>query len=218
MRACIDSLKAETDKQASFHQLLAQQMRTDMENVVNEFHTKQQQFKKITQATIERQHKAKQVQENYVQKAKEKYEFDCQKINSYTAQSSLVQGKELEKVQVKLQRAEQTVQANERDFASFTKALAETTAKWELDWRAFCDKCQDMEETRMDFLKDVMWAYANSVSTVCVSDDEVSFSPVSQRNRLTQVISRANASDSLSNNSRLLAIWRTSLIDTALAQ
>lgn len=172
MRACIDSLKAETDKQASFHQLLAQQMRTDMENVVNEFHTKQQQFKKITQATIERQHKAKQVQENYVQKAKEKYEFDCQKINSYTAQSSLVQGKELEKVQVKLQRAEQTVQANERDFASFTKALAETTAKWELDWRAFCDKCQDMEETRMDFLKDVMWAYANSVSTVCVSDDE----------------------------------------------
>lgn len=46
--------------------------------------------------------------------------------------------------------------------------------KWEQDWRAFCDACQDMEEDRMEFMKDNMWAYANAVSTVCVTDDEVS--------------------------------------------
>ncbi|KAG6805199.1 hypothetical protein H0H93_005352, partial [Arthromyces matolae] len=29
-----------------------------------------------------------------------------------------------------------------------------------------------MEEQRMEFMKDNMWAFANAVSTVCVSDDE----------------------------------------------
>lgn len=35
------------------------------------------------------------------------------------------------------------------------------------------DSCQDLEAERLEFMKDNMWAYANAVSTVCVSDDEV---------------------------------------------
>ena len=134
------------------------------------------------QTGIEKEFKAKQTQETYVNKAREKYEQDCVRINSYTAQSSLVQGKDLDKINVKLERAQQTVQSNERDFANFAKALADTTQKWELDWKAFCDSCQDMEELRMEFMKDNMWAYANAVSTVCVSDDEV-------RNNIFHVLS-----------------------------
>lgn len=125
------------------------------------------------QAGIEKEFKSKQQQEAYVNKAREKYESDCVRINSYTAQSSLVQGKDLEKINLKLERAQQTVQANERDFANFAKAVQDTTQKWEQDWKAFCDLCQDLEETRMEFMKDNMWTYANHVSTVCVSDDEV---------------------------------------------
>lgn len=129
--------------------------------------------KKTFQAGIEKEYKAKQTQEAYVNKAREKYEQDCVRINSYTAQSSLVQGKDLDKINLKLERAQQTVQSNERDFANFAKALADTAQKWEQGWKAFCDSCQDMEEYRMEFMKDNMWAYANAVSTVCVSDDEV---------------------------------------------
>ena len=33
--------------------------------------------------------------------------------------------------------------------------------------------CQDIEDERIEFIKDNIWAYANGVSTVCVSDDEV---------------------------------------------
>ena len=95
------------------------------------------------------------------------------RINSYTAQSSLVQGKDLEKLHLKLERAKQTVTANERDFANFSRALQDTVQKWEKDWKGFCDGCQDLEEERIEFMKDNMWSYANAVSTVCVSDDEV---------------------------------------------
>lgn len=36
-------------------------------------------------------------------------------------------------------------------------------------------KFQDLEEERLDFTKSSLWTYANIASTVCVSDDAVSW-------------------------------------------
>lgn len=71
--------------------------------------------------------------------AREKYESDCVLINSYTAQSTLLQGKELDKIYVKLDRAQQTVQANERDYQNFARALGDTSKRWEGEWKTYCD-------------------------------------------------------------------------------
>jgi len=147
--------------------------RSELEGQVAAFTAKQQQHKKVYQAAIEKEYGIKQTREQHAAKAREKYESDCVRINSYTAQSTLVQGKDLEKIHLKLERAQQTVQVNENDYVQFTRVLQETMQKWEQDWKAFCDCCQDLEEERMEFMKDNMWAYANAVSTVCVSDDEV---------------------------------------------
>ncbi|KAI6043491.1 hypothetical protein EDC04DRAFT_710864 [Pisolithus marmoratus] len=172
LRNSIDTLRLETDKQAGGHMQLAQQLRTEIEGSVAAFATKQQQHKKIYQTAIEKEFRTKQTREQHASKAREKYESDCVRINSYTAQSTLVQGKDLEKINLKLERAQQTVQLNENDYAQFTRVLQETVQKWEQDWRAFCDSCQDLEEERLEFMKDNLWSYANAVSTVCVSDDE----------------------------------------------
>ena len=174
LRNSLDTLRLETDKQAGYHQNLAKQIREDLEAPTSNFIARQMHHKKTFQAAIEKKFKTKQQQEFHVNQAQEKYKSDCLRINSYTAQSGLMQGKELEKIQIKLERAQQTVQANERDFANFAKNLQTTVTEWEQDWKAFCDSCQDQEEERMEFMKDTMWAYANAVSTVCVSDDEVS--------------------------------------------
>lgn len=123
---------------------------------------------------MEKRFKAKQAQEAYVSKAREKYKGDCIRITSYTQQSTFAQGKDLERIQAKLKRAQLTVQANEKDFESFTNALVDLTPAWEVEWKSFCDTSQDLEEDRMDFMRDILWTYANHVSTVCVSDDEVS--------------------------------------------
>lgn len=177
LRISLDTIKAETERQSQHHQGLAQQIRTDLEAPVAAFHARQLQQKKQHQVPIEKEFKNKQAQEAHVTKAREKYEADCMRINSYTAQSSLVQGKDLEKITVKLERAQQTVQVNEKEFSNFAKILQETTQKWEQSWKTFCDVCQDIEEQRIEFVKDNMWAYANGVSTVCVADDEVRFQP-----------------------------------------
>lgn len=174
MREALDAIRLETDRQAGFHLTLAQTIRTDLEGPTSAFYSRQLDLKKNSQAAVEREFKAKQTQEGYVLKAREKYEQDCMRINSYTAQATLVQGKDLEKIRLKLERAEQTVGANERDFANFAKAYGETAQKWEKVWKDFCDRAQDVEEERLEFTKDILWAYANSISTVCVSDDEVS--------------------------------------------
>lgn len=173
-------MRLETDKQASYHQTLSRQIHDDLETPVANFVARQANHKKTFQAAIEKKFKTKQQQEFLVNQAGEKYKSDCLRINSYTAQSTLMQGKELEKIHVKLERAQQTVQANERDFANFARNLQTTVAEWEQDWKAFCDSCQDQEEERMEFMKDTMWAYANAVSTVCVSDDEVCIGAYSQ--------------------------------------
>jgi hypothetical protein len=172
-RNSVDTLRQETDKQASFHIQLAQQIRNELETPVAAFVARQSQHRKGYQATIEKQFKTKQAQEVHVNKARERYEQDCLRINAYTAQSTLVQGKDLERISVKLERAQQTVHANEREYANFARALRDTVAKWEQEWKQFCDSCQDLEEERMEFTKDNVWVYANAVSIVCVSDDEV---------------------------------------------
>ncbi|TFY80260.1 hypothetical protein EWM64_g3754 [Hericium alpestre] len=136
------------------------------------FVARQTAHRKTQQAAIEKQFKTKQAQEAHVTKAREKYEADCLRINGLTAQATLVQGKDLEKIQRQLERTQQTVGANEKDFANFARILQDTTVKWEQEWKAYCDGCQDLEEERMEFTKDNVWAYANAVSMVCVSDDE----------------------------------------------
>ena len=152
---------------------LAQQIRKDLENPVTAFVARQAQHRKTHLAAIEKQFKAKQAQEVHVNKSCEKYEQDCLRVNAYTAQSTLVQGKDLERIYVKLEPDQQTVHANEREYTDFAPAVQESVAKWEQDWKQFCDSCQDLEDYRMDFTKDNLWAYANAVSMVCVSDDEV---------------------------------------------
>ncbi|KAF7290037.1 hypothetical protein HMN09_01308700 [Mycena chlorophos] len=172
LRASFEAIRTETENQSKYHGTLANEIRTSLEGQTSAFYAKQQHHRKTYQSGIEKEFKAKQLQEGHVAKAREKYETDCMRINSYTAQLGLVQGRDAERIHLKLEQTKKTVLQNERDFANFARALAETVAKWEADWRVFCDSCQDLEDDRINFMKDNMWVYANAVSTVCVSDDE----------------------------------------------
>ena len=104
-------------------------------------------------------------------KSREKYEQDCLKLNSYHANQALTQGKEAEKLQSKVERVRQTIGQNEQDFRQFVRVLEGTQAKWEQEWKVFCDAVQDEEEERLAATKDIIWSYANAVSQVCVEDD-----------------------------------------------
>ncbi|CAE6443076.1 unnamed protein product [Rhizoctonia solani] len=172
LRTSFDTVRLETDRQASSHMAISQQIKRDLEQPIADFVAKQAAFKKSVQGPVEKLFKTKQTQENHVNRTREKYESDCIKINAFTGQSALVQGRELDKLHLKLEKLQETVKINEREFSNFVRALADTTRKWDTEWKTFCDQCQDLEDERIEFMKDNMWNYANSISTVCVSDDE----------------------------------------------
>ncbi|KGB80283.1 septation protein imp2 [Cryptococcus deuterogattii R265] len=167
----LQHLLSETAQQASYHSSLSNEIRQTVENPSAELVMRMSNLKKGLQAAVEKAHKNKGLQEGHVQKARDRYEQDCLKLNSYTAQSSLIQGKELEKLHTKLDRVRQTIGSNENDFRQFVKVLEVTHQKWEQEWKDFCDHVQDLEEDRMAITKDLMWVYANAVSQVCVEDD-----------------------------------------------
>ena len=169
----MDTLRIETEAQAQNHLKLARQIRTDMDEVTAAFYGKQINHRRTIQAPLERKSRDKQNQESYVKKSREKYEGDHLRIHSYTQQTTVMTGADLQKVQQKLARAQQTLQGNEKDYGRFTKELLELLPIWEKEWKEFCDSCQDLEEERLDFMKDIIWAYANAFSTVCVEDDVV---------------------------------------------
>jgi hypothetical protein len=96
-------------------------------------------------------------------------------------ESHVSKGKDLERTSVKLGSAQRTVHANEREYTNFPRVPQDPVAKWEHDWKQFCDSCQDLEEERMEFTKDNVRTYTNAISTVCVNDDEVCLQIVSLR-------------------------------------
>ncbi|CAK5266105.1 unnamed protein product [Mycena citricolor] len=172
LRNSLDTLSLETEKQGVAHLEFASQIRSELEAQTTAFLSKQITHRKNLQGPLEKRFKVKQTQESYTLKAREKYESDCLRIASYSQQISVNPGKDVERLQLKLRRAQQTVQANEKDFANFTKTVMDMTPLWERDWKNFCDASQDLEEDRLDFMRDIIWMYANAVSTLCVSDDQ----------------------------------------------
>ncbi|KAL1678220.1 hypothetical protein EV122DRAFT_290452 [Schizophyllum commune] len=172
LRNSLDTMMHETEEQAAAHELLCSQIRSELEAHTTQFLAKQKEHRKHKQTLMERNLKAKQAAESRVVKARERYEGDRLKIASYTQQMAITRGQELERLQGKLEHVQQTIKTNERDFEQYTRALGDLVPMWETDWKEFCDLCQDLEEERMDFMKDVLWNYANAVSALCVSDDQ----------------------------------------------
>lgn len=68
LRVSLDSLRTETENQASSHAALCKSMRTELEDPATAFVTKQAQFKKTAYSNIEKAFKVKQQQESIVAK------------------------------------------------------------------------------------------------------------------------------------------------------
>jgi hypothetical protein len=83
----------------------------------------------------------------------------------------MVMGQEERKNKAKLEKTQISLATSNTEYEAAVKALEETTARWNREWKAAADKFQDLEEERLDFSKSSLWTFANIASTVCVSDD-----------------------------------------------
>ncbi|KAJ9610524.1 formin-binding protein [Cladophialophora chaetospira] len=171
LRASLDVARGETESMGKQHALIAQQMKSELEEPLTAFAGAIKERRKIVQNGIERLHKMKQAQTAQVNKCRDKYEQDCLRIKGYLAQGHMVMGQEERKNKAKLEKTQINMASNSNEYEAAVKVLEETTGRWNKEWKSACDKFQDLEEERLDFTKSSLWAFANIASTVCVSDD-----------------------------------------------
>ncbi|CAG8554328.1 16375_t:CDS:10 [Acaulospora colombiana] len=194
LREALEVARLELEENAKDHMNLSHKMKLELEQELSNFMIKQKEKRKSQQSIAERSLRNKQGQAALMQKAKEKYEAECIKIAALLSSKATVVGKELEKLNLKIEKAQISAKAAGKDFylncylinyisliwhackdqeyMQMVKTLADATEMWNYDWRLSCDKFQDLEEERIDYLKISLWNYTNLVSTVCVADDE----------------------------------------------
>ncbi|KAH8102219.1 hypothetical protein BXZ70DRAFT_930962 [Cristinia sonorae] len=172
LRTSLDNLRRETTKQAEIHTQFAQIVRTVLDAHISRFLDKQLHHRKTVQAAVEAELKMIRTNKGYVQRAKEKYEANVTQLNALTAEAKVQQGRELEKINFKIERLQPSVHAGERDLANAARTLADIMGQWETTWKGFCDNCQDLEEERSELMMDVIFEYANAISIATVEDDK----------------------------------------------
>ncbi|KAI9686876.1 MAG: hypothetical protein M1822_002629 [Bathelium mastoideum] len=171
LRMSLDVVRGEVESTGKQHQNIAAQMKSELEEPLSAFAGAMKERRKIVQSGIEKLLKTKSQQTSTVNKARDRYEQDCLKIKGYLAQGHMVMGQEERKNKAKLEKTQIQLSTTSNEYEAAVKILEETTGKWNRDWKAACDKFQDLEEERLDFMKSSLWNFANIASTVCVSDD-----------------------------------------------
>ncbi|KAK0673037.1 putative septation protein [Cercophora samala] len=171
LRHSLDIVRAEVESMGKQHQHIAQQMKSELEEPLAAFAGGMKERRKIVQNTVEKLLKTKVQQTQMVNKTRDKYEQECLKIKGYLAQGHMVMGQEERKNKAKLEKTQISLAASNAEYEAAVRALEETTARWNREWKAAADKFQDLEEERLDFTKSSLWQFANIASTVCVSDD-----------------------------------------------
>ena len=190
LRASLDVARGEVESMGKTHQSIAAQMKTELEEPLAAFAGGMKERRKIVQTGVEKLFKTKQQQTQSVNKvstsmcansqwlsslqSRDKYEQDCLKIKGYLAQGHMVMGQEERKNKAKMEKTQIQLASTSNEYESAVKVLEETTGRWNREWKAACDKFQDLEEERLDYSKSSLWTFANIASTVCVSDDAVS--------------------------------------------
>ncbi|GKT65868.1 cell division control protein [Colletotrichum tofieldiae] len=171
LKTSLDTVRGEVESMAKQHQSIAAQMKTELEEPLAAFAGGMKERRKIVQNGIEKILKTKVQQTQHVNKTRDRFEQECLKIKGYLAQGHMVMGQEERKNKAKLEKTQISVATSNTEYENAVKALEDTTARWNREWKAAADKFQDLEEERLDFTKSSLWTFANISSTVCVSDD-----------------------------------------------
>ncbi|ORY62648.1 uncharacterized protein BCR38DRAFT_395763 [Pseudomassariella vexata] len=171
LKTSLDTVRGEVESMAKQHASIAAQMKTELEEPLAAFAGGMKERRKIVQNTVEKLLKTKVQQTQVVNKTRDRYEQECLKIKGYLAQGHMVMGQEERKNKAKLEKTQISLATSNAEYENAVKALEDTTARWNREWKAAADKFQDLEEERLDFSKSSLWTFANIASTVCVSDD-----------------------------------------------
>lgn len=176
LRDSWDVLKTETENMGKAHISLAQQLIEQLEQCVKDFREMQREKRKRVEETVKRSQRNKKSCFDTTLKNKRNYEQKCRDVDAVEdalKKSVSLVSKDEEKLRTRLGKAKTAVEQADTAYQNSVRALEEARVVWEKEMEQCCDIFQALEEERIAFLRNAMWAYTNTTSLNCVKVDEI---------------------------------------------
>lgn len=178
LRLAWESLRTETESIGQAHVSCANHI-LDEVNKVNEFmEVQREQRKKIEEGVRRTQANIKGFYKKVIE-CKKTYEIRNreadQAIKALAIESAKMNSipKELEKLKLKQSKTTQSAEQADTSYRSAVDVLENSRQLWEHETETACDIFQQIEEDRIQHLRNSMWVVTNLESANCVAEDEI---------------------------------------------
>ncbi|KAL9985653.1 hypothetical protein ACROYT_G008079 [Oculina patagonica] len=176
LRESWEVIKTETENMGKVHISLAQQLIEELEQCVRNFREMQRNKRKPVEEAVKRAQRNKRTCFDTTFKNKKNYEQRCHDVDiaeEALKRSVSLASKDEEKLRTKLGRAKTAVEQADSAYQNSVRSLDDARVLWEKEMEQCCNCFQNLEEERIAFLRNAMWAYTNTSSMNCVKVDEI---------------------------------------------
>ncbi|CAH3103811.1 unnamed protein product [Pocillopora meandrina] len=175
LRESWEVIKTETENIGKLHLALSKQLIEELESCVRKFREMQRDKRKKVEESVKRAQRNKKNCFDLTSRLKKTYEQKCHDVGlaeEALQRSVSLASKDEEKLRVKLGRAKTAVEQADTAYQNSVRSLEDARVMWEKEMEQCCNLFQTLEEERISFLRNAMWAYANTSSMNCVKVDE----------------------------------------------
>ncbi|KAI9030724.1 hypothetical protein CLU79DRAFT_883874 [Phycomyces nitens] len=172
LRVLLLSAHKELEMAAQSSLEIAQKIRINVEVLLDNFILEQKDKRRLLQTNVDKAHRNKQLHTTHVARAKEKYEAECAKQITLEKQFSSAGQREQERLRQKIEKCTHDIKTLDNEYQHACLKSAEATAVWNTEWKIACDRYQDMEEKRVEFIHHSMSVYVNILQTASGKDQE----------------------------------------------
>lgn len=173
----VSQLQKETEKISGVHEIAAKQF-LSLERELSDFITEQNNKRHVTEEAMRKLNQVKQQSYKHAISSKEKYIQRCrEKDNSEDAfnnakQSVTVKTKELEKMEKHKEKSIESMEAADQAYKNSVDSLEQTRIEWEQEMEKTCNVFENLEEGRIEMVRDLLWRCTNIDSQACVDHDQ----------------------------------------------
>eukprot|EP00128_Syssomonas_multiformis_P007324 Colp12_sorted_trinity150504_noHs@29259 len=175
LRMAWDGLIRETEKIGQAHLELSSGLVNQLEVACREFRATQRDARKKSEDIVIRLQKNRTSAKDKVNKCKKTYIEKCkedERLSQHMPAVHQLAAKEAEKLQNKARKAKAEANKADISYQESVRQLENIRVEWENATEAAYEKFQTLEEERIDYLRNNMWALTNFLSSSCVHDDE----------------------------------------------
>ncbi|KAI9282972.1 hypothetical protein BC943DRAFT_362186 [Umbelopsis sp. AD052] len=173
LRRLLDGIRDELEGVGQHNITLAQRIRNSLETPLQNFITDQRDQRKLIQVGVDKQQRNKQLHINHVYKSREKYYAECSKmLNLQNQLETCIAGREYERIKQKHEKSRLEVKTSDKEYQAACTGLKNVMRQWQNEWKVACDKFQEMEEKRIEFLHHSLCVYVNILQTVTDQERE----------------------------------------------